>query len=98
MLNIAPYDDDRLYNRSKIEEYGNYVEIYIKTDIKNCEKRDVKGLYKLVREGKIKEFTGISDPFEEPTSSDIIIDGSDDRSILENINIIIEYLNNNNLI
>ena len=43
-----------------------------------CEKRDVKGLYKLAREGKIKEFTGISDPYEEPVGAEIVVDGADD--------------------
>ena len=57
---------------------GNYVEIYVKTSLEICEKRDVKGLYKLAREGKIKEFTGISDPYEEPMGAEIVVDGGDD--------------------
>jgi adenylylsulfate kinase-like enzyme len=51
-----------------------------------CEKRDVKGLYKLAREGKIKEFTGISDPYEEPVGAEIVVDGADDLgAIVEKI-------------
>ena len=71
---IAPYQNDRIYNRRLIEQTGGkYIELWVNTPLKVCEKRDVKGLYKLAREGKIKQFTGISDPFEEPTNADIII-------------------------
>ena len=69
--NIAPYEDDRDYNRKIISEYGNYVEVYVNTHLDNCISRDVKGLYKLAIEGKIKQFTGISDPFEEPKTPEI---------------------------
>ncbi len=76
--NIAPYDDDRLANRKLIERIGGkYVEIWVDTPLEICEQRDVKGLYKLAREGKIKQFTGISDPFETPTKADIIIKKED---------------------
>ena len=72
--NIAPYNEDRLANRKLIESIGGkYIEIWVNTPLEICEKRDVKGLYKLAREGKIKEFTGISDPFEEPTNPELII-------------------------
>jgi len=54
----------------------NYKEIFIKSPIDVCEKRDVKGLYKKVREGKIKQFTGIDDIYEEPQKADLIIDSS----------------------
>ena len=51
---------------------GNYIEIFVDTPLEECETRDCKGLYKAAREGKIKQFTGISDPFEEPLHSDLI--------------------------
>jgi adenylylsulfate kinase-like enzyme len=47
-----------------IEQYGAFVEVHVATSIEECERRDRKGLYKLAREGKIKEFTGISDPYD----------------------------------
>jgi len=56
---------------------GAYVEIYVNTSLEKCEERDVKGLYKLAREGIIKEFTGISDPYEAPENPEITIDSSD---------------------
>jgi sulfate adenylyltransferase len=73
---IAPYESDRKFNRQLITNYGGYIEIFVNTPIEKCEERDVKGLYKLAREGVIKEFTGISDPYEEPKSPEIIINSS----------------------
>lgn len=94
--NIAPYENDREYNRKLISKYGHYVEIFVDTSLDVCEERDVKGLYKLARKGIIKQFTGISDPFESPKNPDLIIDGNGDTqknldkiiNILENINFI----------
>lgn len=91
--NIAPYEEDRLYNRQLISQYGKYVEVYIDTSIENCESRDVKGLYKLARNGDLKNFTGIDDPFEEPKTYDIKISGSNSTNINNNINTIIDYIN-----
>lgn len=72
--NIAPYNADRLANRKLIESMGgDYVEIFVDTPLDVCIERDVKGLYKLAIEGKIKQFTGISDPFEQPTQVDLVI-------------------------
>ena len=76
--NIAPYEEDRRYNRELIGGYGNYVEIFVDTTLDKCEERDVKGLYKLAREGKIAQFTGISDPFERPENAEIVVDGGED--------------------
>ncbi len=73
--NIAPYEEDRLANRQLINAKGCYCEIFVDTPISICEERDVKGLYKLAREGKLKEFTGVSDPFEPPVFADIRIEG-----------------------
>lgn len=77
VANIAPYNDDRQYNRKLISTVGNYFEVYIGTPLHQCEQRDPKGLYKLAREGKIKQFTGIDDPFEEPNNSEIMLTGSE---------------------
>jgi len=75
VANIAPYEEDRLANRDLIGAEGNYVEVYVKTNLEKCEERDVKGLYALARKGVIKEFTGISDPYEEPKNAEIVLDG-----------------------
>jgi len=91
--NIAPYELDRSFNRKQISYHGNYIEIFINTSLEVCENRDVKGLYKLARKGVIKQFTGISDPFEEPTKPDILIDGSDNLD--KSVNKIICFLQEN---
>jgi len=74
---IAPYAQARSEVRAMIEEYGMFVEIYISTPIAVCETRDRKGLYALARAGKLKEFTGVSDPYEVPDDAELRIDTSD---------------------
>ena len=71
---IAPYATTRRAVREEIEAFGAFVEVHVATSLEECERRDRKGLYKLAREGKIKEFTGISDPYDEPTSPEIRLD------------------------
>ena len=73
---IAPYKKDRRSNRDLISKLGGYIEIHVSTSIEKCEERDAKGLYKLAREGVIKEFTGISDPYEAPENAEVVIDSS----------------------
>jgi len=74
---IAPYAKARAEVREMIEEYGMFVEVYISTPIGVCETRDRKGLYALARAGKLKEFTGVSDPYEVPDDAEMRIDTSD---------------------
>ncbi|NEY90745.1 bifunctional sulfate adenylyltransferase/adenylylsulfate kinase [Tabrizicola oligotrophica] len=71
---IAPYTATRRAVREMIEQYGAFMEVHVATSVEECERRDRKGLYKLAREGKIKEFTGISDPYEAPTQAELVID------------------------
>ncbi len=68
---IAPYSSTRRAVREDIEAFGAFVEVHIATSIEECERRDRKGLYKLARAGKIKEFTGISDPYDVPVDPDL---------------------------
>ncbi|MGH8040737.1 MAG: bifunctional sulfate adenylyltransferase/adenylylsulfate kinase [Rudaea sp.] len=74
---IAPYAAARRSVREMIEAYGMFVEIHVSTPIGVCESRDRKGLYALARAGKIKEFTGVSDPYEVPEHAELSIDTSD---------------------
>ena len=71
---IAPYTATRRAVREMIESYGAFIEVHVATSLEECERRDRKGLYKLAREGKIKEFTGISDPYEAPTKAELVLD------------------------
>jgi adenylylsulfate kinase len=70
---IAPYREAREWARKEI---GNFVEVYVKCPIEVCRQRDVKGLYKLVDEGKLKGFTGVDDPYEEPEHPELIVETS----------------------
>ncbi len=71
---IAPYATTRRAVREEIEAFGAFVEVHVATSIEECERRDRKGLYKLAREGKIKEFTGISDPYDVPESPELRVE------------------------
>ena len=71
---IAPYTATRRRVREMVESYGAFIETHVATSVEECEKRDRKGLYKLAREGKIKEFTGISDPYELPTKAELVLE------------------------
>ena len=71
---IAPYATTRRAVRQEVEAFGAFVEIHIATSIDECERRDRKGLYKLARAGTIKEFTGISDPYDVPAAPELRIE------------------------
>ncbi len=90
---ISPYREDRKFVRSIVEE-GEFIEVYVKCPLEVCEQRDVKGLYKKAREGIIKNFTGIDDPYEEPENPEIIVE-TDKESLEESVNKIINYLKEN---
>lgn len=70
---ISPFRRDRERVRSLVPK-GDFVEIYCKCDLEVCESRDVKGIYKRARAGEIKDFTGISSPYEEPENPELIIE------------------------
>lgn len=68
---ISPYREAREWARKEI---GNFVEVYVKCPIQVCRQRDVKNLYKLVDEGKLKNFTGVDDPYEEPAHPEVVVE------------------------
>ena len=71
---IAPYAATRRAVREEIEQFGAFLEVHVATSLEECERRDRKGLYKLAREGKIKEFTGISDPYDVPENPELRVE------------------------
>ncbi len=71
---IAPYDAVRKEVRKLVEKHGDFYLVHVATPIDECEKRDVKGLYAKARAGQLKQFTGVSDPYEIPLDADITID------------------------
>ena len=74
---IAPYDSVRKQTRKMIEPYGGYILVHVATPLEVCEQRDRKGLYAKARAGILKEFTGISDPYEAPADADVVINTAD---------------------
>ena len=90
---ISPYRSDRDRVRSIVED-GDMVEIFVKCPLEICEQRDPKMLYKKARAGEIKEFTGISAPYEEPERPELIID-SGRHSVEECADMILHHLTTN---
>jgi len=74
---IAPYDATRKAVREMIEPFGGFILVHIATPVEVCEQRDRKGLYAKARAGILKEFTGISDPYEEPKDAEVVINTTD---------------------
>jgi sulfate adenylyltransferase len=70
---IAPYDATRKHVRGLIEPLGGFILVHLGTSLEDCEQRDRKGLYAKARAGVLKEFTGISDPYEEPKDAEVVI-------------------------
>lgn len=87
---ISPYHEAREWARREI---GNFVEVYVRCPIEVCRQRDVKGLYKLVDEGKLKGFTGVDDPYEEPEHPDVVIE-TDKETVEESVTRIFVTLEN----
>lgn len=94
---ISPFREDR-DNVRKLLNDGEFIELFVDADLETCESRDPKGLYKKARAGEIKDFTGISSPYEKPESPEIKINNSNNSDLSENIKIIIDYLKMNDLI
>ncbi len=90
---IAPYSNTRKVVRNMIDEVGSFVEIHVATPLSVCEERDTKGLYKQARAGKILDFTGVSDPYEEPENPEITVDTSD-ITVEESSALILDKLRN----
>ena len=74
---IAPYDATRKAVRSMIDPWGGFILVHIATPVETCEQRDRKGLYAKARAGILKEFTGISDPYEQPKDAEVVINTTD---------------------
>ncbi|MEE2047067.1 adenylyl-sulfate kinase, partial [Nocardiopsis tropica] len=75
---IAPYAAGRAEVRAMVEEFGDFFLVHVATPLEVCEARDRKGLYAKARAGEIAEFTGISDPYEEPGDADLVLDTGGD--------------------
>jgi sulfate adenylyltransferase len=76
---IAPYDKTRKDIRHRIQAGGGFILVHVATPLEICEQRDRKGLYAQARAGEIEDFTGISDPYEEPEDAEVVLDTTDKR-------------------
>ena len=89
---ISPYQKDRKEVQNIVSPV-NFVEVFVNTSLEECEKRDVKGLYKKARKGEIKNFTGISAPYEAPQNPDVEIK-TEEETVAESVHKIITHIEN----
>ena len=87
---VSPYKKDREMIKNIVKDI-NFVEIFIKTSVEECERRDVKGLYAKARKGLIKDFTGVNAPYEAPEDPDILIE-TENTSVKEAVNEVMMYI------
>jgi adenylylsulfate kinase len=92
---ISPYRQLRDEARAKMD--GRFIEAYVKASVEECERRDVKGLYAKARSGEIKEFTGVSDPYEAPENPELVIE-TEEQTPEESAQQILDYLEGQGLI
>jgi adenylylsulfate kinase len=92
---ISPYREIRDEARTQMD--GRFIEAYVKASVEECERRDVKGLYAKARSGEIKEFTGVSDPYEPPENPEVVLE-TEDETPEESAQRIIAYLEERKLI
>ena len=93
---ISPYREDR-DNARKLMNEGEFIEVFVRCPLQECERRDPKGIYKKARSGEVGEFTGISAPYEEPENPEIILD-TDKMTLEECVEEVLTYLIRNNYI
>jgi adenylylsulfate kinase len=87
---ISPYRADRDKARAAQGE-GDFVEVWVRASVDECERRDTKGLYAKARAGQIPEFTGISAPYEEPANAELIVD-TEGQTVEQSLAVVLEYL------
>jgi adenylyl-sulfate kinase len=88
---ISPYEETRRKARAMVEEFGEFVEVYVKASVDECARRDVNGLYAKAFAGEIKGFTGVDDPYEEPAAAEIVVD-TETQSPEESARAVVERL------
>ena len=79
MSAISPYAEARNKARAMVEEHGAFIEVFVDASVEECARRDVKGLYEKAFRGEIKEFTGVSDPYEAPDRPEIRIESEQEE-------------------
>lgn len=93
---ISPYREDRDRVRSLFDA-GEFIEIYVKCPLEECERRDPKGLYHKARSGDIRDFTGISAPYEEPLNPELVVN-SGNQSVKSSVEQVMTYMKRSHLL
>ena len=93
---ISPYREDRDMVRALFGQ-GEFIEIYVKCSIEECERRDPKGLYKKARRGEIRDFTGISAPYEEPVNPELVVE-TERETVEESVGRVLAFLSSKGLL
>jgi len=93
---ISPFRDDRRVVR-QLHQEGDFIEVYCAASLDVCETRDVKGLYQRARKGEIKDFTGISSPYEQPEHAELLVN-TGELTLEESADLVIAYLRDKNII
>ncbi len=94
---VSPYIERREKTRKEIEQEAVFAEVYVKCSVEECKRRDVKGMYAKALAGEIKDFTGVDDPYEEPTNPEVLVE-TDKESVEESTHKIIRRLGEMGLI
>ncbi len=87
---ISPFKEDRDRVRKLVDD-GDFIEIFLDCSLETCESRDIKGMYARARRGEIKEFTGISSPYERPENPELIVD-TDRLTLEESVNVVMDHI------
>lgn len=93
---ISPFQADRERVRERFADH-EFIEVYVRCNLEECEKRDVKGLYKKARAGEIPHFTGISSPYEAPEQPDLTVDTAEE-SVEQSLEKLVNYLKDKQIV
>src|SRR5881398_2482959 len=88
---ISPYREARRQAREMVEANGTFIEVFVDASVEECARRDVKGLYEKAFKGEIKEFTGVSDPYEPPVDPEVVVE-TETEAVEESARKVLEYV------
>lgn len=93
---VSPFIENRSDARKIVADDSKFFEVYVKCSLEECETRDVKGMYKKARANEIKQFTGISDPYEAPSNPDFVVE-TDNETLDESVQNLVNFLKSKNV-
>lgn len=94
---VSPFIENRSDARKIVADDSKFFEVYVKCSLDECETRDVKGMYKKARANEIKQFTGISDPYEAPQNPDFVVE-TDKETLDESVQKLLNFLKSKNVV